>query len=175
MLKKLIIRTKISIKFIVLFLIATFLIIGTISFLFKPTYSVYLNGEQVGYTEKKAELQHKINEYIENGEEENIAFVQVSELPEYKLCLLKKDVVTNDDEIFNKVKEQGTNYYRYYAILDDNEEKTYVSNFEEAEKVVEGLKEKNSINLEKISIIEKYEEELQEIAKVEDAVEKLDT
>lgn len=173
MLKKLIIRTKISIKFIVLFLIATFLIIGTISFLFKPTYSVYLNGEQVGYTEKKAELQHKINEYIENGEEENIAFVQVSELPEYKLCLLKKDVVTNDDEIFNKVKEQGTNYYRYYAILDDNEEKTYVSNFEEAEKVVEGLKEKNSINLEKISIIEKYEEELQEIAKVEDAVEKL--
>lgn len=173
MLKKLIIHTKISIKFIVLFMIATFLIVGTVAFLFKPTYSVYLNGEQVGYTEKKAELQHKINEYIENGEQENVAFVQVSELPEYKLCLLKKDVVTNDEEIFKKVKEQGTTYYRYYAILDNEEEKSYVSNFEEAEKVIEGLKEKNSINLEKISIVEKYEENLQELADTEEAVAKL--
>ena len=97
MLKKAIIRTKKSIKCIVLFMISTFLILGAVAFLYKPTYSVYMNGKQIGYTEKKAELQHKINDYIENGEEENenIAFVQVSELPEYKLCLLKKNVVTN--------------------------------------------------------------------------------
>lgn len=173
MLKKAIIHTKVSIKFIVLFMISTFLILGAVAFLFKPTYSVYMNGEQIGYTEKKAELQHKINNYIENGEEENVAFVQVSKLPEYKLCLLKKNVITNDDEIFEKVKEQGTAYYRYYAIVDNEEEKTYVSSFEEAEQVVEELKEKNSTNLEKIAIVEKYEENTQEFTNVEESVAKL--
>lgn len=175
MFKKVIINTKKSIKFIVLLSISVFLIVGAIAFLYKPTYSVYMNGEQVGYTEKKAELQHKINDYIESGEEENgnIAFVQVENLPEYKLCLLKKDIVANDDEIYQKIKEQGTTYYRYYAIADNEEEKQYVASFEEAEQVVNGLKEKNSSNLEKIAIIEKYEENMQELATAEEAVANL--
>lgn len=175
MFKKVMIHTKRSIKFIVLFMISTFLIVGAIAFLYKPTYSVFINGEAIGYTENKAELQHKINDYIENGEEENgsIAFVQVSNLPEYKLCLLKKNVIANDEDIFEKVKEQGVTYYRYYAIADNGEEKAYVSSFEEAENVVNGLKEKNSSNLEKVSIVEKYEENMQDLVTSEEAVSKL--
>lgn len=175
MLKKVMIHTKRSIKFMVLFMISTFLIIGAIAFLYKPTYSVFINGEQIGYTENKAELQHKINDYIENGEEEsaNVAFVQVANLPSYKLCLLKKDVVANDEEIFEKVKEQGITYYRYYAILEDQEEKIYVSSFEEAEQVVNGLKEKNSSNIEKIAIVEKYEQKAENLVTSEEAISKL--
>lgn len=175
MLKKVMIHTKRSIKFIVLFMISIFLIVGAIAFLYKPTYSVFINGEQVGYTENKAELQHKINSYIENGEEEskNVAFVQVANLPSYKLCLLKKDIVANDEEIFTKVKEQGVTYYRYYAILDDQEEKLYVSNFEDAEKVVNGLKEKKSSNIEKLSIVEKYEQSMKDLVTSEEAISKL--
>lgn len=158
-----------------LFMISTFLIIGTIAFLYKPTYSVFMNGEQIGYTENKAELQHKINDYIENGEEEseNVAFVQVANLPNYKLCLLKKNIVANDKEIFEKVKEQGVTYYRYYAVLENEEEKLYVSSFEEAEQVVSGLKEKNSSNIEKISIVEKYEQSMKDLVTSEEAISKL--
>lgn len=47
MLKKVMVHTRRGIKFIILFMIATFLIIGAIAFLYKPTYSVYINGEQV--------------------------------------------------------------------------------------------------------------------------------
>lgn len=174
MFKKVIIHTRRGIKFTVLFLIAIFLIIGIVAFLYKPTYSVYINGAQVGYTEDKSGLQHKINEYVENGDgEQNIAFVQVENMPEYKLCLLKKNIVSNDEEIFNKVKESGTTYYRYYAILDNNEEKYYVSNFEEAEAVVNGLKEKGSSNIANISILEKYETELKELVSKDDAIAKL--
>lgn len=174
MFKKVIIHTRRGIKFTVLFLIAIFLIIGIVAFLYKPTYSVYINGEQVGYTEDRSGLQHKINEYVENGDgEQNIAFVQVENMPEYKLCLLKKNIVSNDEEIFNKVKESGTTYYRYYAILDNNEEKYYVSNFEEAEAVVNGLKEKGSSNIANISILEKYETELKELVSKDDAIAKL--
>ena len=175
MFKKVLIHTRRGIKVSVLFILAVFLIIGAVAFLYKPTYSVFINGEQVGYTENKSELQHKINEYVEKGDgsNSNIAFVQIANLPEYKLCLLKKDIVTNDDEIFNKVQEQGTTYYRYYAIAENEEEKFYVDNFENAEKVVNGLKEKDSNNIEKISIIEKYETEMKDLIQSEEAISKL--
>ena len=175
MLKKILIHTRRGIKFIILFMIAAFLMVGAIAFLYKPTYSVFINGEQVGYTENKAMLQEKINNYIENGEEgqSNVAFVQVENLPEYKLCLLKKNIVTNDDEIFSKIQEQGITYYRYYAILENQEEKLYVANFEEAEKVVNGLKEKNSTNINNISILEKYETDVKDFITSEEAISKL--
>lgn len=173
MLKKVIIHTKRSVKIIVLTMIAAFLITGAVAFLYKPTYSVTINGEQVGYTENKSKLQKTINDYLENGEENNVAFVQVKNLPEYKLCLLKKGIIANDEEIIAKVKEQGITYYRYYAILDNQEEKVYVSTFQEAESVVNSLKEKNSSNIEGISIVEKYETQLQPIISSEEAISKL--
>jgi len=175
MFKKLLIHTRRGVKVSVLFVIAVFLIIGVVAFLYKPTYSVFINGEQVGYTENKSELQHKINEYVEKGDgsNSNIAFVQIKNLPEYKLCLLKKDIVTNDDEIFSKVQEQGTTYYRYYAIAENQEEKFYVDNFENAEKVVNSLKDKDSDNIEKISIVEKYETEMKDLIQSEEAISKL--
>lgn len=175
MLKKVLIHTRRGIKFIILFLIATFLIIGAVAFLYKPTYSVHINGQQVGYTANKSELQKKINEYVENGDgsNKNIAFVQVDSLPEYKLCLLKRNVVTNDEEIYQKTISGGIPYYRYYAILDNNEEKYYVSSFEEAEKVVNDLKEKGSTNIESISISEKYETDLKTLTSTEEVVSKL--
>lgn len=70
--------------------------------------------------------------------------------------LIKKDVQTNDDEIYNKIVGQGTTYYRYYAILEDGEEKYYVSKFEDAEDIVKQLKDKESTNSDKITILEKY-------------------
>ena len=175
MFRKIMIHTKRSIRIIILFVISVFLITGAIAFLYKPTYSVFINGEQVGYTENKSELQNKINQYIKNGEDgsKNVAFVQVDNLPSYKLCLLKKDIVANDEEIFSKIKEQGIPYYRYYSILDNQEEKLYVSSFEEAEAIVNGLKEKNSNNANQISIVEKYEQGVAEFVTTEDAIAKL--
>lgn len=175
MLKKVIIHAKRSVKIIVLTMIAILLIVGAVAFLYKPTYSVTMNGEHVGYTENKSKLQKEINNYLENGEEDvqNVAFVQVQNLPEYKLCLLKKGIVANDEEIFEKIKSEGVTYYRYYAILENQEEKTYVSTFEEAENVVNSLKEKNSSNIDGISIVEKYETALQPIVTTEEAISKL--
>ena len=170
MLKKLTIHAKKTIKFIILATISIFLIVGAFAFFYKPTYSVSINGEHVGYTENKSQLQEKINDYIENGEEEGVAFVQVNSLPEYKLCLLKKNVVTNDDEIYNDVKKEGTPYYRYYAISENNEEKAYVTSFEKAETIINQLKEKESTNLNEITIVEKYEAEKQDFVEAETAV-----
>ena len=160
---------------VVLLIIAALLIIGAITFLYKPTYVVYIKGTQVGYTEDRATLQHEINNYVDHGDgtNNNVAFVQVENLPEYKLCLLKKNIVANDEEILNKVKDSGVTYYRYYAITDNQEEKLYVGNFEEAEKVVNALKEKESSNIDNIAIEEKYETDMQNLTEEETAVSEL--
>lgn len=173
MLKKVLIHTRRSMKLIVLISIALLFIIGFVVSFYKISYSVNINGEMVGYTDNKSKLQSQINQYIENGENENTAFVQVDNLPEYNICLLKRDIKSDDDKIFDMIKSDGITYYRYYAILENQEEKMYVSNFTEAESIVNQLKEKNSSNMENITISEKYETELKEMITVEDAVAKL--
>ncbi|MBR3163131.1 MAG: M23 family metallopeptidase [Clostridia bacterium] len=173
--KKTLIHVKRSIKFIILLFIATCLIVGAFAFFYKPIYSVKINGEPVGYSSNKAALQAKINQYMEKGseKEKNIAFVQIDKMPEYSLCLLKKGIVANDDEIFEKVKASGTTYYKYFAILESDEEKFYVSDFETAEAITNELKQKSSSNIDEISIIEKYETELKEFSNKETVVAKL--
>lgn len=173
MLKKVLVHARKSLKFATLLGIAAFLIIGLVAYFFKPTYRVILNNEQIGYTSDKGKLQAKINDYIKNGDGQNVAFVQVEQMPEYQLCLLKRGIVPNDNEIYDKIKNAGTTYYRYYAILENQEEKAYVSTFAEAENVVNTLKEKQSSNMDNITISEKYEMENKEFITTEDAVAKL--
>lgn len=171
--KKVLIHIRTCIKLISVVVLASCLIIGVTAFIYKPTYSVSINGEHVGYTKDKTKLQQQINDYIENGDGENIAFVEVDNLPEYKLCLLKKDIEANDDEIFDIVKQSGKTYYKYYAILQAGEEKLYVASFEEAELAIEELKEKNSKNKDELTVKEKYVAEAKDVVTKEEVISML--
>lgn len=171
--KKILVHMRTTIKFLVVLVVSVVLVVAAITFLYKPTYSVTFCGEFIGYTKDRSKLQDRINEYIKNGDGEHIEFVQIDELPEYHICLLKNDIKTNDDEIFEKVKATGTTYYKYYAVTESAEEKVYVSTREEAEKIIEDLKEKKSTNIDKLAYIEKYNTELEEFTDTETAVSKL--
>jgi len=173
MIKQILVFARKSMKLTILIAVSVFLIICTVALFFKPIYAVTINGEAVGYSADKSKLQARINQYIESGEggdNSNIAFVQVDNLPEYKMCLLKRNIVTNDDEIFEKIKQSGVTYYKYYAILKGEEEKAYVSEFAKAEEIVTKLKEKDSNNIDQISILEMYDTELKEFSEVEATV-----
>ncbi|MBO5004662.1 MAG: M23 family metallopeptidase [Clostridia bacterium] len=164
---------RLGIKFIILCTIPIIIIIGVIFSTYKPTYSVSYNGKFIGYCNSKTSLESRINDYAQNGDKENIAFVKIDNMPQYNLCLIKRDIDTNEDEIYNQVITSGKTYYKMYAILEDNEEKMYVSDFKQAEDVISMLKEKNSSNKESISILEKYETECKEFSSVEDCVNNL--
>ena len=173
MIKQILVFARKSMKLTILIAVSIFLIICAVALFFKPIYSVTINGEQVGYSKDKSKLQARINEYIESGEggeNSNIAFVQVETLPEYEMCLLKRNIVTNDDEIFEKIKQTGVVYYKYYAILEGEDEKAYVSDFSKAEQIVKQLKEKDSSNIDKISILEMYDTETKEFSEVDTTV-----
>ena len=175
--KKILIKLRTFTKLSILIFISIILILGVVSLIYKPIYAVYLDGELVGYSEDKGKLQSRITDYIENGDEDletdNLAFVSIEELPTYSMCLLKRNVETNDDEIFSMIKTSGIPYYKYYAILDDDDEKVYVSDFETAKDIVQELKDKNSNNIDDITIEEKYKTKLEDFTDKDDAVDKL--
>lgn len=176
MIKQILVFARKSMKLTILIAVSIFLIICAVALFFKPIYSVTIDGEFVGYSKDKSKLQAKINKYMEDGDQEdnsNIAFVQVNNLPEYKLCLLKRNVVTNDEEIYEKIKMSGIPYYNYYAIVEGENEKAYVKDFAEAEQIVAQLKEKDSNNIDKISILELYETNLADFSSIEDTVASL--
>lgn len=170
MFKKVLIHTRRSMKLIIIIAVSLLFILAIVASFYKISYSVSLDGQMLGYTDNKSKLQAQINEYIEKGENQNTAFVQIDSLPQYKICLLKRDVASNDESIFNTIKSGGTTYYRYYAILDNQEEKVYTPYFTEAEEIVNQLKEKNSANIDNITISEKYDTELKVMDNVDDAV-----
>lgn len=160
-------------KLLAILAIGGLIIFAAIMLIYKPIYSVTLNGEFIGYCTDKTEMQNRINAYMDEGSGENVAFVEISDLPEYNMCLLKKGLTTDDDGIFNKVISRGKNYYTYYALVEDDKEKLYVKTLEEAEKTLEELKDKKSSNIEDITIEEKYDTELAKLSSKEDAVSKL--
>ena len=151
-----------TIKVAVLVMIAALIILGVLSLFYRPMYSVTINGEFVGYTANKTALQKRINEYLESGEEDNTAFIDTAYLPEYKLCLLKKNNETSDDKIFDMVKNASTAYYEYYAIVEGTDEKYYVPTKEDAEAIIDTLKEKDSSNISRIAYTQVHSTELKE-------------
>ncbi len=87
---------------VILFLGA--LIIGTLlHFLYRPMYAVYLDGELIGYTEKKTKLQEKINEYVKNGNGDGVAFYELDSMPTYEICYSKKNIVADENKVFDTI------------------------------------------------------------------------
>ena len=158
--KNIVIYLRTGIKLLVMFLVGL-AIIGVIVFVaYKPMYRVTLDGEVLGYTEDKSKLSKKINDYLDHGDSKSVAFVEIEEKPEYSLCMLKKGLTANDDEIYTAVISSGVPYYKYYAILENGIEKYYVSTYEEADAIVGELKKKNSQNKDNVTYVLKYETEL---------------
>lgn len=169
-----IIHLRRGMKIIILISIAIILVVGAIFIFYKPTYQVSYNGELLGYVTSKGQLQSKINDYITKGNgESNVAFVQIQSMPKYEMCLLKREVETNDEEVYNKIIGTGVSYYKYYTILLNGEEKYNLSKYEDAESVINQLKEKNSNNIDKLTIVEKYNTSVVEFASVDTCVEGL--
>lgn len=171
--KNIVIHLRAGAKWLFALIIGLAIIVFSIFLVYKPMYSVTLDGEFIGYTEDKSDLQTKINKYMEEGSGENVAFVEIESLPEYDMCLMKKDTTDKEDEIFNKVIASGIAYYKYYAVMNKGEEQYYVSTYEECESIINNLKEKESDNIDDITYTIKYETELKEFTDTETAVAEL--
>lgn len=66
--KKLLSHIRTWTKLLCLVTVAVVIIVASIILIYKPTYTVTLNGEFIGYTNDKKALQDRINTYIKEGE-----------------------------------------------------------------------------------------------------------
>ena len=90
---------------VVLLIIAALLIIGAITFLYKPTYAVYIKGTQVGYTEdklKEENIPYVKSKFMFSG---NGKAVSLGEAEGFVKILAKEDL----SEIYG-FQVQGSDY-----------------------------------------------------------------
>ena len=149
-----------SLKILNIILIGVILISAIILLVYKPVYKVEFLGQNLGYIKDKDNIEKTINEYI-NTKEGNIAYIILDEEPKYELKFIKGEVQTSEEELLLAVKEKSNIIYRVFAISLDGENKAYVNSIEEAETVVNEIKEERGLDLElDIGINEIYTENL---------------
>lgn len=147
-------------------MVAFILIVAFILFKYKPAYRVTISGEEVGYILNKNEFEQLINDEILNIDQENVAFVDIKEMPKYNLLFIENNKETSEEEIFNKIQESAVVTYKMYAVTLEKGSTTYVSSKSEAEEIINSIKEKQE-NAE-ISMQEIYTQNLEELeSKVE--------
>lgn len=159
-------------KFFKIIAIALTIIIAIIFIKFRPAYAVSLNGEEIGYVGDEEEFKQEINENVLVPEEENVAFVELENV-QYTMSLVSRNQV-DEQAVMTKLAESAKNIYRVYEVADLNneEDKIYVNTMEEAEKIVQNLKETYSeiepdlvINTMYLENVDEVNEENIQIAK----------
>lgn len=173
--KKVVVNVRHSLRAFIIGSIAVLLIIAILGVFFKPAYAVSYNGEFLGYCSSKAKMQERINKYIATGNSTspNIAYVDIDAMPVYSLTFLKRNIDTTDDAIYDKVADAGIMYYKYFALQLDDTDNFFVSRYSEAEEVINQLKEKNSKNLDKLKIAERYDTKLEDFTDIDTCVSQL--
>jgi len=143
--KKITYYTKQTIKLFKILVIALATIIAIILVKFKPAYAVSINGEELGYIRNENNFQEKVDENILNSENDKVAFVELDNI-DYSFSLVSKKQI-NEEAVLAKLQDNAQNVYKVYEIADlNNSESTvYVDTMEEAESIVESLKEKYKI------------------------------
>lgn len=106
---------------------------------YKPIYKVSIDGECVGYVQDKMVMEQKIQE-IQHPDVVNIAFVDITQQPEYEFKLVEQSQETNEAEIVQQISDTAVRTYRQYAITLNQEQKACVDTLEEAEAIVSEMK-----------------------------------
>lgn len=144
-----------------------FIIIAFVIFLkYKPLYRVNYLGQEIGYVKDKQQMEEAIKEF-KNKTEGNIAFIDIKEMPEFEFEFVRDLKETNEIELLEDIKENADITYKTYAISLDEENKAYVNTIEEAQNIVEQIKQEYDNEDMNIGIHEVYTENSFDIKAVE--------
>ena len=151
-------------------MIALGFIFAIIFIKFKPIYQVNIAGKDIGYIESKDNVVEKIEENLENNNE-TIDSITFTIKPEYQLKLVNRTIDTDEEKVFEEIAKNTIVTYKYYEIALNESVISNVATIEEAEQLINEIKEQkgkeigeNNINL---TVSEKYTEETVEISQIE--------
>ena len=154
--------TKEITKLLTIITIAFFIII-TIAFIkYNPVYAVKLNDEVIGYVKSKTVMEDIINEEVLTSDNPCAIFTELNVEPTYELKL--SDTMANDEEkIAQILSENTTTMYKVYAIAINGEIESYVNTLDEAENIIQEMKNEYSDDVATISIEEQYTKDFDSI------------
>jgi len=148
--------TKESIKTLKIIAIGSALVLTIACVKYKPAYKVTLAGDTIGFIENRNLIEAKIEKYI-NDTTGNIAFREISELPEYEFKLINREKETEEKNVMLAVQNMTTTTYRAYAVTSDGEQKAVVSTQEEADSIINEIKADLNTEIDlKLGIVEIY-------------------
>lgn len=132
---------NISIKLVAIVISGFLLVLAGMIIKYKPAYEVWVAGESLGYVENVEEFKEQINEEVLTEDGENIADISLEEEPKYTMLLLSRNSNTNEQEIIEKINEENKVVtYKYYQVSLNNETNKNVATLDEAEQVVNEIK-----------------------------------
>ena len=167
--------TKEVIKYFNIAIIAFGFIIAIVLIKYRPVYKVSISGEEIGYIENIQAFEENLKNEIISGETKNVDSINLSEEPEYELKLVNRTLETNESKIATEIEDEVVVTYKYYDVAYKNETIQSVDTIEEAEEVVNEIKENNSEQDVDLTIIEKYTENEEEVKTSELEVAKTET
>lgn len=126
-------------------------------------YKVKISGEEVGYIQDKIAFEENVKESIIENATKNIDTIDLKEIPEYELKLVDRTLKTNEDEISENMQEEAIITYKYYEIAFNNETVNSVNTEEEAEELVNNIKQENNNQELNLTIIEKYTDNSEQV------------
>ena len=119
-------------------------------------YKVSISGEEIGYVENKQALEETLKEEITENTSKTIEDIQLNDEPEYELKLVSRTENTEEKEVVQELKEETTVTYKYYEIAVQETVVEKVDTSEEAEELINEIKEQNNSEDIDLSIVEKY-------------------
>lgn len=116
-------------------------------------------------------MENEIKEEVLTSDNPCAVFTSLNVEPTYELKLsnIKQ---TDEDKIVEILSENKTTMYKVYAITINNEAKTYVNTFEEAENIIEEMKSEYEDSVANVSVLEQYTKNLDDIGTVELSIAK---
>ena len=115
------------------------IIVCVIFIKFKPAYAVTLGNEEIGYINNRIELQEVIDNDILKSSDDSVAFVTIDNV-NFDFQFVDRTLI-DDNTVITKIKDSSKNIYSVYEVSDGNEENAvYVNTLEEAENLVNTLK-----------------------------------
>lgn len=139
---------------------------------FKPAYRVVVNGETIGFVASREIVEEKINNYI-NDTNENIASRNISSMPEYKFEFVNRSIETNEEKVLENIQDTASTTYRAFAVNFNGEQKAIIASQDKANSIINELKADINDEIElDFDIVEIYSDTL-DVSSEEDAKESL--
>ena len=155
--------TKEFIKYFNITLVATMIILTVIFIKYKPTYSVKLLGEELGYIDNKEMFEEVIKEEIIKEKGKNVDTIKIKEEPEYEFKLVNRNQENNETNLLANIEKNVEVTYKYYEVALDNSVMEKVDTIEEAEELISVAKQETQNEDLNLTIAEKYTSNEEEI------------